>query len=247
MSQARRAPRTMLGSLLVAAAVVFLGGSAHSQSCDECIKDRCAECLKAGAVLLFCELSDYTEPNVDTLQFYSAICDQCYAENIGYCRQLGQTAGQTGGGQTAGGGAGGGGGDPLGELDAGGAAGAMKKAGPNAAPYPPTLLGPPNTYNPPVPGQQVVLQWRNNGDQDGDVLTPSLQIFRTQWDQSQGGWTQWGEIYRNWAEGYSFALTPQNGLIPGACYAWKAFAVDRTGRSNPAFTESDWAVFCAGG
>jgi hypothetical protein len=227
-------------------------------TCQQCILDRCEECRKSGATFIGCEISSLVMGQADdpaaqdSVNAWDAMCTKCLEmigpggrRNQDECRARYQ--GQPAGAPDPGAGA------AVPPLDPGtagvtGAAPMDQPAGAakigNAAPYPPALVGPPNAWSPPLSNQVVTLGWINHGDPEGDLLTASLDVYRTQWSPQAGAWLPWEMIFHDWVYGNGFVLTPANGLVPGACYSWQVFVSDRSARSNPWFAGSEWRVFC---
>jgi hypothetical protein len=104
----------------------------------------------------------------------------------------------------------------------------------NRAPFAPTLLSPAHqsaNHNPAA----INFQFHNNGDPDGDAT--SFYVRLAQYDMCAEKWVTVSEGYVN---STVFTLT---NFQPEAHYAWMAFAVDTTKRSDPYFTGSAWSVF----
>jgi hypothetical protein len=112
-------------------------------------------------------------------------------------------------------------------------------------PYAPTLLSPGNTFEPPLAATGgLTLIWRNNGDPDGDSVGAWVNLFRTQYDFGAQRWGDWEFVHQGWGQGDRLEIGGPHGLMPGACYAWRVFAVDLGYLSNPYYAESGWSVFC---
>ena len=123
--------------------------------------------------------------------------------------------------------------------------GQTQPRGQNRAPFAPTLLGPPNRYQPSVitnPGQRVpsvTLSWRLNGDPDGDRIKSWLNILRF-----NPATQTWQEVFGGEVAGTSYTLTFQNGLVNQGYYAWTVAATEH-GRPNPLHTYSATSHFHA--
>jgi hypothetical protein len=113
----------------------------------------------------------------------------------------------------------------------------------NRPPNVPTLLSPPNTYQPSVginPQQPYVqLTWQNNGDPDNDPLSFALDI--RYWDAAA---QVWKPLFNEYVQGTSFTLTPPR-LAYNTYYSWGVVAVE-SGKSNPQRTPTNWSYFLTG-
>lgn len=132
-----------------------------------------------------------------------------------------------------------------GSTGGGGGGGGGQITAQNRAPAAPTLLGPPNTWQPSVitnPGQRVpsvTLTWRHNGDPDGDPLKSWLNVLI--WNQSTQSWQN---IIAQEVAGTSFTLTFQNGLREQGYYMWAVASLEANGQ-QPLFTYAPMQCFHA--
>ncbi len=108
---------------------------------------------------------------------------------------------------------------------------------PPAAPDPPVLLSPPDD---PArarclvsdSGKGIELRWRRPSETTPNILD-YLEIKR---GNGSGEWYPWLKQYAK----PPFTMTARPGL-----YAWRVWAVDRTGKAQPYASPSDWWLFCA--
>jgi hypothetical protein len=109
-------------------------------------------------------------------------------------------------------------------------------AEPPPAPPPPELLSPPDdpahghclTSD---AGEGILLRWRRPDENTPDIVS-YLEIRR---GDGAGAWHPWVKQYAK----PPFTLTARPGL-----YAWRVWAVDRTGKAQPYASPSAWWLFC---
>ncbi|HET7594661.1 MAG TPA: hypothetical protein VFK49_04355 [Stellaceae bacterium] len=114
-----------------------------------------------------------------------------------------------------------------------------------AAPLtPPTLLSPADDPDQehcltPDPQRGIELRWRNNEEPDsaGRPLGTYVEVRRG--DPETGEWHPWVKKYA--APPFVLLVRPS---VYDAVFAWRVWTVDRSGRTEPYATPSDWWLFC---
>ena len=110
----------------------------------------------------------------------------------------------------------------------------------NRPPLAPTLLGPPNVWEPALAqGSGIELTWRHNGDPDGDALTSWLNILR--WDPLAA---MWREVFAGEVPGTNFVFKREHGLLAErGYYAWGVASLETA--ATRLFTYSAFIQFQA--
>lgn len=108
---------------------------------------------------------------------------------------------------------------------------------PPPAPVAPTLLAPPDDPGhshclTADAGEGIQLRWRRPDETEPNIVT-YLEVKR---GGGAGSWQPWLKQYAK----PPFTLTARPGL-----YAWRVWAVDRTGKAQPYASPSEWWLFCA--
>ena len=105
-----------------------------------------------------------------------------------------------------------------------------------APPAAPALLAPPDDPErghclTSDAGAGIQLRWRRPDENEPNIIT-YLEIKR---GDAAGTWHPWVKQYAK----PPFTLTARPGL-----YAWRVWAVDRTGKAQPYASPSEWWLFC---
>ena len=106
----------------------------------------------------------------------------------------------------------------------------------NSPPRAPVLVYPYNAWCPALDPNDITFQWQDYGDPDGDAVVFQIEI--QQYDESTETWSQ---VYIS--DDLSATQYAMQGFALDAYYAWRVFAIDRAGRSDPYYTASDWLFF----
>lgn len=109
---------------------------------------------------------------------------------------------------------------------------------------PPTLVSPPDDPDQehcftPDAQRGIELRWRNNEapGSDGRPIGTYVEVRRG--DPETEEWHPWVKKYA----GPPFVLLVRPRVYD-AVFAWRVWAVDRSGRTEPYATPSDWWLFC---
>lgn len=106
-------------------------------------------------------------------------------------------------------------------------------------PTPPKLLSPPDDADQdhcflPDPNQGIKLNWQ---PETGPDLSTYVEIRR--YDADRDAWEPWLKKYAN--PPFTLLVHPKTY---DAVFAWRVWAVDRSGRSKPYARPSEWRLFC---
>ena len=106
----------------------------------------------------------------------------------------------------------------------------------NSPPRAPALIYPYNAWCPALDPNDITFQWQDSGDPDGDPVVFQIEI--QQYDEHTETWSR---VYIS--DDLSTTQFAMQGFALDSYYAWHVFAIDRAGRSDPYYTESDWFFF----
>jgi len=106
----------------------------------------------------------------------------------------------------------------------------------NSPPKAPVLVYPYNAWCPALDPNDITFQWRNSGDSDGDAVV--FQIEVQQYDFYSQSWTR---VYIS--DDLAATQHAMRGFALGAYYRWCVYAIDRSGRSDPYYTATEWSHF----
>lgn len=108
------------------------------------------------------------------------------------------------------------------------------------APPPPVLLSPPDDpdqdhcFKPDPAG--IKLTWKRS-DQSAPDFATYIEVRRG--DAETGTWHPWVKKYAN--PPFTLNVHPS---VYDAVFAWRVWTVDRSGKSKPYATPSEWWLFC---
>ena len=106
----------------------------------------------------------------------------------------------------------------------------------NSPPRAPVLVSPYNAWCPALDPNDITFQWQDYGDPDGDAVVFQIEI--QQYDEYTETWSR---IYIS--DDLTSTQYAMQGFTLDTYYAWRVFAIDRAGRSDPYYTASDWYFF----
>ncbi len=128
-------------------------------------------------------------------------------------------------------------------LLAGAAASAEEPTAP-PPPHAPTQLSPPDDPEQdhcfaPDPQRGIEFTWEGSKDpaDAGRPIANYIEIRRG--DPATGEWYPWLKAYAN--PPFTMLVRPR---VYDAVFAWRVWAVDRSGKPQPYATPSDWRLFC---
>jgi hypothetical protein len=115
----------------------------------------------------------------------------------------------------------------------------------HAPPPAPTLVAPADDPRrekclAPDADQGIRFVWRFNGAGSGGEDYPVASYINIRrWEGSAVGWRPWVQKYAN--PPFTMMVRPS---VYGASFAWRVWAVDRSGTAKPYATASAWRMFC---
>ena len=111
-------------------------------------------------------------------------------------------------------------------------------------PHPPTQLSPPDDPDQehclaPDAQHGIEFSWERSRDpaDAGRPIATYVEIRRS--DPDTGDWHPWLKAYAN--PPFTLLVRPR---VYDAVFAWRVWAVDRSGKPSPYATASDWWLFC---
>ncbi len=111
-------------------------------------------------------------------------------------------------------------------------------------PHPPTPLSPPDDPEEehclaPDPQRGIQFSWERSPDpaDAGRPIATYIEIRRG--DPETGDWHPWVNAYAN--PPFTLIVRPR---VYDAVFAWRVWAVDRSGKPHPYATPSQWRLFC---
>jgi hypothetical protein len=87
--------------------------------------------------------------------------------------------------------------------------------------------------------QGIRFVWRLNGAPSGENYPVASYINIRRWEGSAVGWRPWVQKYAS--PPFTMIVRPR---VYDASFAWRVWAVDRTGTAKPYATASEWRMFC---
>jgi hypothetical protein len=89
-----------------------------------------------------------------------------------------------------------------------------------------------------LPLNNVKFTWRAEGNPY--PVSSYLEVRR--FEETTKEWRPWVKAYAN--PPYTMIVKPNSPAFAGATFAWRVWAVDRTGQTKPYATPSEWKSFC---
>jgi hypothetical protein len=108
----------------------------------------------------------------------------------------------------------------------------------------PTLVSPPDDPDQehcftPDAQRGIELRWRDNEPPNSDGRPIGTYVEVRRGDTATGDWRPWVKKYAN--PPFTLLVHPSTY---DAVFAWRVWTVDRSGRTEPYATPSEWWLFC---